>query len=334
MEFAMQKFLCLFIVIFFLGACSTAPEATPNPAQMGMTMFADQVNAQATQAKLESIFQVTAQVVGATATQQAIFVQVTGTQQARLDTAATAEQERRDAQATQMRLDAEATQAQARLDADATAVQARLDVQSTQQAGGTATAFTITQTAIPPANTLTQIANEQNILLRNNEVQMSNLAVDQQREKNTPEWVVPFLIAIVLTAAVALYVYRYSRVREVTDGDGTVQLLFFDDKAIRPQLMAGPVIEFDKDGITMPMLTAPAEQSKVTERAQAVEAIKNMPANTTPQAAQTFNKYFGSGRAEDLPFEILDGDQLPPQDLLDAESVKALEKDWKEAKRG
>ena len=336
----MKKFFLLIIPFFLFAACSTTP-STPNPAEVSLTMLADQVNANATQAKLSSVFTVTAQVVGATATQQAVIFQATGTQQARMDAESTAEQKRadaqatsdqarRDAQSTQQRIDADATQAQARLDMEATAQQARLDVQSTQQAGATATAGVMTMTAIPPALTLTQIANQQNIILANNNVEMSNLTVEQQRQKNTPEWVVPFLIAIAAAVVGALYVIRYSRVREVKNDDGDIELLILDgNKAIRPQLLPGPIVEIGKE-ITMPLLTAPAEQSKVTERAQAVEAIKNMPANTTPQAAQTFNKYFSS--RQDLPFDVIDAEDMPPAGLLDGETLKSLNKDWKEAK--
>jgi hypothetical protein len=57
-------------------------------------------------------------------------------------------------------------------------------------------------------------------------------------------------------------------------------------------------------------LTSPAEQAKVTERAQAIEAISKMPTATTPQAAQTFNKYFGNTQ-QDLPFEVIDAEDAP-----------------------
>ena len=329
------------LIVLFLLLVSCNEPSTPNPAEVSLTMIADRVNAEATQAKLASVFTVTAQVVGATATQQAIWVEATAVQQARIDaestaaqdradTQATADQARRDAQATQQRIDSDAATSQARIDQEATAQQGRMDAQSTQQASGTSTAFVITQTAIPPANTMTAIAQHQDIQLKDNQVELSNLQVEQQAEKNTPQWLIPYLVAIVVLVIGAIYVIRYSRVREVKNDDGELEMVGIGNKWIRPRLLPGPVLHITKDGITMPLLTAAAEQSKVTERAQAVEAIKNMPPSTTPQAAQTFNKYFAP--PQDLPFDVIDADDAPPAGLLDGETLKTLNKDWKEAK--
>ena len=332
----MKKYIFLCGLLLALVSCGTPASemsvGTPtnvNPAEIAATMMQNQMAAKATEGAVSIQMSATAQIVGVTATSYAIGTEVAITQQARRDAEATAEQKRMDIQATQARMDLEATQVQARLDMEATAEQSRLDMQATQQAVGTATAFTITQTAIPPANTMTAIAHEQAIALANNQVELSNLAVEQQREKNTPEWVVPFLIAISLTAVTVLYVIRYSRVREIKNDDGGIELLILDgNKGIRPKLLPGPVLEFG-DQITMPLLTSPLEQARVTERAQAVEAISAMPASTTPQSAQTFNRYFGQRRDE--MFEVIDGDELPPASLLDGETVKSLEKDWKDA---
>jgi len=328
---------CVFFALLFASCQGYSPaNVTPtpsniNPIEIAGTMMQVQLANEATQQALSMQMSATAQWVGATSTFQAVATEQAVTQQARLDAQATDAQKRIDLQATQQRIDDDAATEQARKDQVATAEQGALNVQSTQQASGTATAFVMTQTAIPPANTLTQISNEQNIQLKNNDVELSNLEVEQQRQKNTPEWLVPFLIAIAAAVVGAIYVMRYSRVREIKNDDGEVELLFYDEKAIRPQLMSGPVIEFDKDEINMPQLTASAEQSRVTERAQAVDAIKNMPASTTSQAAQTFNKYFGSNK-DDLPFEIIDAEDAPPAGLLDGETLKSLNKDWKEAK--
>ncbi len=336
------------IAIFLLGvfASCSAPSApaTPNPAEVGMTMMADKVNAEATQARLGIIFTTTAQIVGATSTQQAQYIMATGTQQARLDAEATSQQShawaqatsdqaRRDVQATQSRIDADATQEQARRDAEATSQQARLDMDATFRAAGTATAFVITQTAIPPANTYTAIANQQSIALANNNVQMSNLEVEQQRQKNTPEWVVPFLIAIIATIVGGIYAMRWSRVREVKDEDGTIRMVIFDNqRAVAPALLPGPVLTMTKEAVTMPLLTATVdEQARVTERAQAVEAIKAMPQNPTSSSASAFNHYFGNDR-QDVPFDVIDADDTPPAGLIDGQSMQSLNKDWKDAK--
>lgn len=334
----MQKYSILFVLVYLLTACGQYEGAAPtptniSPVEIAGTMMQVQLAAEATQQAVQVQMTATAQVVGVTSTYEAYQVALAVTQQARQDAQATAEQKRLDIQATQQRIDADATQAQARRDVDATAVQARLDLQATQQAAGTATAFTITQTAIPPAMTMTHIYNVQDIELRNNEVQLSNLAVEQQSEKNTPEWVVPYFVLIVALGAGAYYLYKQSQTNAIKNEDGEVDILVLEDKfgkrAIRPRLMFGPVLELGED-INMPQLTAHADQARVTERAQAVDAISKMPASTTAQAAGTFNKYFGS-KQDDLPFDVIDAEDAPPAGLLDGETLKSLNKDWKEA---
>ena len=329
----------LFLLAFFLllAACSVTPVPTPNPAEVALTLLADKVNAEATQAVVNMHFTATGQVLNATATQQQAEMQATGTQQARIDIEATSAQVRRDAQATQARIDADATQAQGRIDAQSTADQARLDLQSTQQASGTQTAFVITQTAIPPAATLTQIANEQNIHLRDNDIKQSDLNVQQQSETNTVEGLFPYLLSVVAVIAGVWYLNSDSKVKVVKDEVGETDIVIVKHKrgrqVVRPKLFTGPVLELDEADVTMPILTAPAEQSRVTERAQAVDAIGKMPAATTAQAAQTFNKYFGNNQ-QDLPFDVIDAEDAPPAGLLDGETLKSLNKDWKEAKDG
>ncbi len=335
----MKKYSILFALVFLLTACGEYAGATPtptniSPVEIAGTMMQFQLASEATAKAVEVQLSATAQVIGITSTAEAVIVQAAITQQARQDAQATAEQKRLDIQATQQRIDADATQEQARRDADATAVQARLDLQATQQAVGTATAFTITQTALPPAMTMTHIYNVQDIQLRDNEIQLSDLAVQQQSEKNTPEWVIPYFVLIVAMCAGAYYLYKQSQTTVIKNEDGGVDVLVFDDKFGKrvtvPKLFTGPVLDLG-DGLSMPQLVAPAEQARVTERAQAVEAIKNMPTATTPQAAQTFNKFFGS-QQEDLPFDVIDAEDAPPAGLLDRETLKSLNKDWKEAK--
>lgn len=331
--------LLLVVITILLAGCgesgliepmSTGTPTNISPVEIAGTMMQQNLAAEATQQAVSVQMSATAQIIGVTSTSYAIATQAAVTQQARMDAQATSEQTRRDAQATQARIDMEATQVQMRMDIEATQAQAKLDVMATQQAEATATAFPMTAAAIPTSNALTQIANEQNIMLANNQVQLSNLAVDQQRQKNTPEWLVPFLIAILAAIVGAIYVFRFSRVREVKNDDGDLEMILIDgNTAVRPRLLTGPVLDLKGDDISVPQLAESKEQSKVTERAQAVEAIKSMPAQTTQQAGQTFNKYFGSNRAD--IYEVIDSDDTPPAGLLDGETVKSLNKDWKEA---
>lgn len=325
----MKRIFFALVLLSLLTGCGSASDASVTPTQepdspvdIAATMMQVQVAAEATKMDVGIRMTATAQQMGVTSTAYAVATQAAVTQQYRQDMIA-----------TQQRLDAEATQQQARLDLQATQEQQRLDMQATQQAEATATSFWVTQTALPPAMTLTMIANQQDIALRDNQIELSNLEVQQQREKNTPEWVIPMVVGVILAAVLGLYVVRYSRVREVKNGDGDTEVLILDgDKILRPRLMPGPIVELKPEEITMPLLTSPQEQARVTERAQAVDAIKAMPPSTSPNAAGAFNKYFGPG--QDQPFDVIDAEDAPPAGLLDGETVKSLEKDWKEAKDG
>lgn len=336
----MKKYSLIFLAIFLTG-CLATPAPTANPAEVGLTMFADKINAEATQAAVNSVFTATAQIYAVTATYQAAGTQEAVTQQARMDAQATADQDRKDAQATQQRIDADAratqqridadaTQAQARRDAEATSAQARLDVESTQQAQGTATAFSVTQAVLPTHALWTQQAVEQQVILGTNAVELSNLEVQQQRQTNTIDWALPSLAAIGLTITAVVYVLRHSRTREIKDEDGKVQVLIFDNQtALKPGLMAKPVLELK--AMNMPDLASPAEQARVTERSQMIEALAAMPAQTSNSAAGAFNTYFSSTREK--PYDIIDAEQLPPTGLLDPQALKSIENDWKEANK-
>jgi len=113
-------------------------------------------------------------------------------------------------------------------------------------------------------------------------------------------------------------VMRYSRVREVKNDDGDIELVLIDDKAIRPRLLPEPVIVLDGEEVKAVPITDRAEQAEVTRRAQAVDALKNMPVNPTGQAAQTFNKFFDQPQTRPQ-IEVLEDGKLPRVILDDIE---------------
>lgn len=325
----MKKYL-LFLAAFLLAACATPPP-TPNPAEVGLTMFANKVNAEATQMAVNSVFTATAQVYAVTSTFQAAGTQIAVTQQARIDADATAQQTRADAQATQQRIDADATQAQARRDMEIQATQMRLDIESTQQAQATANAFMMTQAVAPTHNMWTQQAVEQQIIIGTNQVELSNLEVQQQQQTNTIDWALPAFGAIGLTITAIVYVLRHSRTREIKNDDGDIEMVIFDNqKAVKPALMAKPVLMLD--AMTMPDVASLADQRAVTERAQMIQALAVMPVNTSSAAASAFNTYFS--QSKEKPYDIVDAETLPPANLLDSEALKSIEKDWKDNNDG
>jgi hypothetical protein len=333
----MKRYLLL--LAFALTACGSGPTypygtptPTPNPGEIALQMVQQQMAAEATQQVVGLQFTATAQVFGQTATVQAFMTQAAITHQARMDAEATSAQERRDAQATQQRIDAESTQAQARIDAQSTADQARLDLQATQTAEQIAREFSMTQAVMPTHNLWTQQAIEQDILLATNQVELSNLEVEQQRQTNTLDWAVPMGIAILLTAALLVYVWSHTRVREIKNGDGDIELVIFDNKqAFKPQLMPKPVLMLETGD--MPDMTSAQEQSDIVRREQGVRALAVMPVNPTAQGAQAFNAYFGQVEKREQPYEIVDGASIPAE-LMDAQAMKAIENDWKEGNNG
>jgi hypothetical protein len=291
------------------------------------TMLMMQIGAQATEQTVGLRFTSTALVAQETQRVEATRAAQSVTEQARKDAQATDQQARADTAATQQARDNMAATEQARADSATATQQARLDAQSTSTAQMAEVWNAATMQVMPTHDiwTAQAVANAQ--ALSTNEVQLSNLQVEQQRQKNSAEWLVPFLIALACTSVASLYVIRRSRVREVSnDETGVVEGLLLDNQiVIRPQLMSGPLMRVDG-----PDEVDAKEQSEVTRRAQAVEALLAMPtAAPTANAAAMINNSFGSATAAQR-FTVLDKTQTPPTQLLGDEARSALDRDWKE----
>jgi hypothetical protein len=313
----MKKILILIPLLFILAACGGqtypygTPTPTPNPGEIALQMVQQQMAAEATAQVVGLQFTATAQVMGVTATHQAYGTQEAITQQARQDAQATAAQALAYAQATQQRIDIEATQVQARLDAEATQAQARLDLQATQQAEATSTAFVMTQAVMPTHNLWTQQAVEQQIIIATNEVELSNLAVQQQRQKNPWEWSLPMLGAVVLVIGFLLYVRNHSKVREIKNAYGDVDVLILNGETmITPRLLPKPV--FDIETRQMPDMTDPDQQAEIVRRDQGIRALEVMPVNPAGHAVSAFNGYFS---------DTADAKKIPPVEILKPEDI-------------
>jgi hypothetical protein len=338
----MNKYL-LALLLFLLTACASEPPTTPsatptppaNPAEIGLTMFADKVNAEATQAAVNQVFTATAQVIAITSTSQFLGTQEAVTQQARIDAQATSEQGRRDAAATQQRrdddavatqqrIDIEATQAQAQRVMNALATQARVDLEATQRAEATATSWAVTEAVIPLHDSWTQQAVEQDIVIATNEVELSNMAV--QQEKRT--WAIPWVIGLGLFVVGSLMTWFWMQVRTIKNEDGGPDVIIYKNRlTVRPDLFALPMLDLETN--TMPPLADPKEQSAVTMRAQAIQALSVMPSAPASNAATAYNGFFPAQKRDEA-FDVVDADEVPSH-LLDSETRKVLDKDWKDA---
>lgn len=293
---------------------TASPTVTPNPGEIALQMIQQQMAAEATSQVVGLQLEATRQVVQATATEHQRVIYAGMTEQARRDAVSTAEQKRADIAATQ-----------ARLDMVAATEQAREDIRETQIALATATYTSMTETAIPPHATLTQIARVNEIAIQQNEVEQSNLDLKQAQDTNVIEWAVPLAVVAALLVGFGAHTWYQNQIREVRDENGEIATIIYKNKrAVRPDLFAAPVLELET--LNMPALAAPQEQSEIVKRAQAIKALSVMPDMPATSAA-TFAPLFGEGRKD--AFDIIEGDAAPA--LVDAEAVKALDKDWKES---
>ena len=80
----------------------------------------------------------------------------------------------------------------------------------------------------------------------------------------------------------------------------------------------------------MPQLTDVTNQAEIVRNEQKIRALAAIPTSPTESGKAAFNQFFSGEKKED-PFEIIDGDLLPPADLLDAETLKITEKEWQDA---
>jgi len=329
-----NNFAFLFLFLFLSACASTpvemiaTPTQTPNPGEIALNMIQQQMAAEATSQILGLQFTATAEVIGITATSQAVGTAEAIAQQVRIDAQATSDQARRDAQATQQRKDSDAATEQAYKDAKLSTEQAVIALQQTQSADATATFTSMTLTAIPPHATLTQIYVDNQIVLATQDVERAALALKQARDTNVITWLVPLLIALVATGAGLLWVIRESRWHVIKNDDGDVEGFGHDEKFIVPKLLPGPVLNLRTSD--MPQLTGSTNQAEIVRNEQKIRALLAIPNNPTESGKAAFNQFFGDVKNED-PFEIIEGDVLPPVDLLDAETLKITEKEWQDA---
>lgn len=314
----MKKYYFVFLLGFLLTACIPTPVATPNPAEVALTMFADKVKAEATQAAVNSVFTATAQVIAVTSTQQAAQTQQAITEQARRDANATADQARVDLANTQQVLNAISTAEQARADSATSTAEAGIAIARTQSADATATFTVMTLTAMPGVATATQIAINNQMVVDAQDVEKSGLELQQARDTNRISWQAPLLIAVAAIGMALLWVIRKSRWNVITDGDGNVEGFGFDEQFVRPNLLPGPVL--DLKAKSMPQLTDSATQKEIVVNDQKIRALAAMPVQPTASGAALFNGFGNEQEKKSMPvIEVVRPDQVGSQILEEIE---------------
>jgi len=329
--------LGLFAVMLVLSACSTeplTPVPTPtviNPGEVALTMIMQQMDAKATEMKINVQFTATAQVIAVTSTRQAYEAAIATDQQTRKDAQATDARLRQDAAATEQRKRDEKATEQARRDAEATAEQYQRNVIGTATAQQAAIWNAATMQVMPTHNMWTKQAVEQEQKIATNQVELSNLEVERQQKSNTLQALGPYMVAFIAVIVGALVMVRYSRTREIKNEEtGAIEAIFLDSRTmIRPQLLPGPVLDLTGKTPSVPLLTDSANQAEIVRRSQMAEALRAMPTQApTQMAAGMMSSVFGGETPS--RFQILDEHEAPPAQLLDAEALKSLEHDWKE----
>jgi hypothetical protein len=321
------------VAVFVLtigNACAatyTPSDLTPtpepqNPGEIAMTMVAQKVEAEATQMSINVQFTATAQVVWLTQNAQGTQNAISITEQARRDAIATDNRMRQDAAATQARIDAVSTAEQYQRNVIGTATAEMQSIYNSQ-----------TAQVMPAHATWTAQAIVVEQALATNQVEKSNLEIEQQRQKNTPEWFIPYSGVVLAAVVLSIWMLRRSRIFEVKNQQtGALESIIIDGvKSLRPSLQAGPLMIIEgKTGPTVPQVSQPEEQREVTRRAQGIEFMKAMAdaSAATPAGMGMYNDMFGG----DGPtrFDILDAGEMPPSKVIDAETVSALDQDWKE----
>lgn len=335
-----KQFAFLFLVFVIVAAqmaCSfptsgvtPTPTATPNAGEIALNMIQQQMAAEATSQIVGLQFTATAEILGATATSQAIGTADAITQQARIDAISTSDQARADAAATQQRIDAVSTAEQQRQDAIFATGQAIIAVQNTQSANGTATFTSMTLTAIPGDATSTQIAIDNQIAIGQKNVEKAELDLQRARDTNILKAYGPWTLVVFLAALAGIVIWRQTRWYVIKNGYGDIEGIGHDQKLINPRYMPGAVL--DLKAMNMPQLTDRVTQTEIIRNDQKIRALEAIPVNPSESGRAAFDVFFSGEKKED-PFEIIDGEELPPANLLDVETLKITEKEWQDANK-
>lgn len=284
----------LIFLIMFLSACTTGPSVTATPAGDAelMRVLQGEVEARATQRAADQqliIFQ-----AGQTAT--ALITGATSTEQSAAETR------------TVWRVTVAAGEAQGTATAQAGNAQAT----STAAAAGTSTQISYLDGSATVESKQTVISAKQTEsapLLSAQytavaaQAESASLAATRERTTNQLWAWTPLILIFVGLGAGVYYLWKSGKIGIVNaDDNGIMPTIIFTDtmRVLRPDLMPAPMIEANVENIVM----AP-DQADVTRRAQAVQAIAQLPPGYQRQALDISGNSFG-GVSNAPRIEIVD----------------------------
>lgn len=276
-----QSLFSLSILILMLASCGVQPTPMPTPTpgldaiEAGVQLIQQDMYLRLTEQavnnqRIETSAKMTAtqQVIDATATQQRYNQDVRSTQQA-----ATATQ-----QAFQVTVAAAQAFDTATAQAQGTATQMAVNgITATIEAKGTAIAEQKTQEA--PLVWAKQTA----VYAESQKTQ-----IELQKTQATM-WVSAWggwFFALVVLAAAIFVIWKKSQIGVVTDENGRVRIIMINQRALQPDLMFGPVLDFsNKQTVTAPALGVPEEtQRQIAHETKVVEAVRSLPPGYQRQA--------------------------------------------------
>lgn len=273
--------LPILLLMLLLASCGIQPTPMPTPTpgmdaiEAGVQLIQQDMYLRLTEQavnnqRIETGAKMTAtqQVIDATATQQRYSQDVRSTQQAAASTQ----------QAFQVTVAAAQAFDTATAQAQATATQmAVVGITATVEAKATEIAAQQTQEA--PLVWAKQTA----VYAESQKTQ-----IELQKTQATM-WVSAWggwFFALVVLAAAIFVLWKKSQIGVIADENGRVRVIMINQRALQPELMFGPVLDFSgKDVVTAPGLGIPEDvQRQINHETKIVEAIRHLPPGYSRQA--------------------------------------------------
>lgn len=280
--------LCLTLC---LAACGSASEPTPTPTAIGVVdagvlLLQKQMEIQVTQQAIENLrIENGARL---TATQQVIDVTATQAQKA-----VEAQATRRAESATQQAFQVTVAAAQAFDTATAQAQGTATQAASVQQATATQLAVIgLTATVEAKSTAVAEQKTQEAPLIWAKQTavyaESQKTQIELQKTQATM-WVSAWggwILALVVVVVAVFVIWKKSQIGVITDENGRVRMIMINQRALQPDLMFGPVLDFsDKKVVTAPALGISDDfQQQIVHETKVVEAVRSLPPGYQRQA--------------------------------------------------
>ena len=179
--------------------------------------------------------------------------------------------------------------------ASAAAAQARLEITNTAQAQATATQMAVIALTATVEAKSTEIADEKTqeaplVWAKQTAVyaESQKTQIELQKTQATM-WVSAWggwVFALVVLVVAVFVIWKKSQIGVISDENGRVRVIMINNRALQPDLMFGPVLDFSrKNVVTAPALGSSAElQRQIVHETKIVEAVRALPPGYQRQA--------------------------------------------------